>query len=418
MAKLTGVKTIDMVNGEITKIEHGGVEYVRHSKGLSEAMTGDLFLSEGSTYTTSGEFYEITIDKNRANSVRYIDDVGDNDGYRPECPIHTLFRKQSVPTLIDRVASLEQRVDSLEGKAQETYRLITDREPKVGDFVKFDIDGIDITAGKYYELQDSYDGLCFLDDGGDLRRKPLLSGSKYADHHDYFEKVRAGETITHNGATYTLVDRKAQPGDVVEYENGFTTKVYGYFRDELRAYNRSGGKGWKVYGGIHPIKVYAPVAPKVEPLKVGDYAKVVYEEHGHEFNSGDIIELTGEGYDPNFEARRLIDGEVWFVDASEVVRATDEEVTQAKAEAAQQAELARWAAIGRKPNEYKKGDIVRIINSDSTQPNGEIGEVTVLAGDSFRVKTITREFSANWQGAEGVELITPVEARFDVTDRA
>ncbi len=33
MAKLNGVKTLDMVNGEITKVAYGGAEYVK-AEGL------------------------------------------------------------------------------------------------------------------------------------------------------------------------------------------------------------------------------------------------------------------------------------------------------------------------------------------------------------------------------------------------
>ncbi|MFD0129881.1 hypothetical protein ACFVHT_12915, partial [Bacillus subtilis] len=101
---------------------------------------------------------------------------------------------------------------------------------------------------------------------------------------------------------------------------------------------------FEVYRKVSAASVEAE--PKPERLKVGDYAKVVREEFGHLFDTDDIIELIGVGNNPNFIARSLLDGEVWYVAASEVVRATDEEVAEAK------------DAVARA--KFKRGDKVRL----------------------------------------------------------
>jgi hypothetical protein len=70
--------------------------------------------------------------------------------------------------------------------------------------------------------------------------------------------------------------------------------------------------------------------------------------------------------------------------------------------------------------EYRKvdrkaqaGDIVRIKDAQGTVPVNELGEVADYEdNDSFRVNTALHKIG-NWHGAETVELVTPVEQRFD-----
>ncbi|AUG37176.1 hypothetical protein CXP43_16195 [Bacillus velezensis] len=58
MAKLDGVKTLDMVNGEITKVAYGGAEYERVE---GEAKVGDIvFVTESWGDQNIGEFFVVT----------------------------------------------------------------------------------------------------------------------------------------------------------------------------------------------------------------------------------------------------------------------------------------------------------------------------------------------------------------------
>lgn len=74
----------------------------------------------------------------------------------------------------------------------------------------------------------------------------------------------------------------------------------------------------------------------------------------------------------------------------------------------QQVEEAKWAKIGRKVGEYKKGDIARVVDNQCAGrvANGDIIEVLKQASGGFIVDTVHGYFLK-------VELITPVEARFD-----
>lgn len=486
MAKLTGVKTIDMVNGEITKVEYNGEHYVKvdgqarvgdivaiEKPWYDEIYRGDFFSVERVTVRNWGKFVYVDGNANGEQddvipfrkygqkysnerrpqvgdrvkvvkaygsqgkyqngdilTIKWVDQdddgrfkVEENDRPIRDFEVELIGGKQSAPTsasdnLTDRVASLEQRVDSLEGNAQETYRLVTDREPKAGDFVKFDDpDNGDITIGKYYEIieVDSAGDPQIVDDAGDKY-------DTYGEEFEVYEKVSTTqpETIRHNGATYTLVGRKAQPGDVVvftESDSPFVTngKSYGpvteedgnlYVADDYDDEDRV--KVYNIYFNRKSanVKVYAPVAPKVEPLKVGDYAKVVNASDFHFLSDGDVVEILGDACAPtNHSVKRLSDGKVQRVPKDQLVRLTDEEVTQAKA---QQAEIERWEAIGRKPNEYKKGDIVRITH--------KYGARSVSVGDIVEVGRPCDSsgfFDAKYGYVLDGELITPVESRFD-----
>jgi hypothetical protein len=149
-----------------------------------------------------------------------------------------------------------------------------------------------------------------------------------------------------------------------------------------------------------------------EPLKVGDYAKVVGQP-GH-YQNGTIVEVDSTDYseDHPFGTKNL-DGSPGDIHSEgELIRATDEEVAEAKRKQAENAEAKKWSKIGRKPNEFKKGDIVRVMVDfpcGSTRNKGYVGAITHYDCEgSFCVGE-----DGGWMGFEHIELVTPVEARFD-----
>jgi hypothetical protein len=313
MAKLSGVKTLDMVNGEITKIEYNGEMY---AKVDGKAQAGDLAISNYShPDITRGAFYAVVEDRDFFFDT-LIDDAG--DGHSNALTSSTAFRKVTA--------------------TDEKYRLVTDRKPKAGDFAKLlATDEDDLTVGNYYEILG-------IDSDGDFR---------------------------------------------VNDDDGYETYIMESEGDKFEVYV----KGTK----------YKPA----ETLKVGDYAKVVDATRYHRFYDGDIVKIVGEGMSTeSVSCERLHDGKQQYVPKEELVRATDEEGAEAKAQA-------RWTAIGRNLNEFKKGDIVRVLEDRPCGANlveGEIGEITVYNdNDSFNVTDKSRCFVSSYQ----VELITPVEHRFD-----
>jgi transcription antitermination factor NusG len=94
-----------------------------------------------------------------------------------------------------------------------------------------------------------------------------------------------------------------------------------------------------------------------------------------------------------------------YAKPKQLEKVTAEELAQTKAEQ-------KWAKIGRKPGEFKKGDIVRVVECTGAH---EIGEIVELAEDG----------ASEYLGNDGVvyvgepeqfELIAPVESRVDVDD--
>jgi hypothetical protein len=250
----------------------------------------------------------------------------------------------------------------------------TEDDAEAGDLVRVIAkDGIGyVTQGGFYEIYlDEVDELTFVDDDGDER--------PYEYYDTEFETFRK---VSETKASADLAERLAE------------------LERRLEALEER----------MKPMTSAKEVS-QARRLTVGDYAKVVANDTGHLAKVGDIIKIVEDERDDHpYRCENLNGEDVWWFKEHELVPATDEEVAQAKAEV-------RWAKIGRKPGEFKKGDIVRVIDKGtSTLQVGEIGELGEAGVDgSFRVNG--RLTSVNWIGGdEGgeFELICPVEQRFDL----
>lgn len=238
----------------------------------------------------------------------------------------------------------------------------------------------------------------------------------------------SSETITHNGAEYTRVHRKAQPGDVVVFTENksccfHNNRVYGPVvmdKGDLSIPDND-GTILRVYEDCFKrteanVKVYEPVAKEEPKLKVGDYAKVLEKVTGFlRLHVGEIV-LLEDGGDGNFFAIDLEGNRIGVALKHEIVRATDEEVAEAKAKLAlenaqkehEAKEAERWAKIGRKPNEFKKGDVVRVDNPCGSPRKR--GQLTEALHDSKRSSSVI--VTGGWAVSVS-ELVAPVESRFD-----
>lgn len=309
MAKLNGVKTVDMVNGEITKVSYDGVDYV---KVEGDAEHGDLGLriKEDRTFVRVGEFYPII--KGFAGMTCFKDDEGDEPSLNRSK--FELFRKQSAkgaPSIEDvnaKVDGLAERVTALE--------VTTERTLKEGDKVRVlargEFGGVGLDEG---DIGTVVDGCADVDDEYFIRVDS-------ADDHDYF-----------------------RPQD---------------------------------------LELVAEVESEEAPLAVGDYAKLLISTRGRE---GDIVEIIeGSPYmkrDGFLVNRSVSDGSVAQGHPTWLVRATDEEVATAKAKAKADAKAKVFTQNGRKPNEYRNGDIVVITNGH---------------GSGHKVGSIAEVKSAHWSG--------------------
>lgn len=254
---------------------------------------------------------------------------------------------------IEELVELAKKLDE---SNPEGFRKVEGRKPRVGDYIKFFEDDIDITAGKYYEIINFDNGDPeFIDDGGDLRCRFLIYRGK---NFELFEKV----------------------GDE-------------------------------------------------KPLKVGDYvvplesADDKYEITNTEMKLGKVVEddidccgdikIEVVAHENDFKV-----GESYPVTSKHFRKATDEEVAQVKAEQ-------KWSKIGRKPGEFKKWDIVRVIDGGRYGSalegfDGIISEIEDYDEDSdtYKIKkpVFVKNPAGTWTSAGNLELIVPVERRFDITE--
>ncbi|MCY9274558.1 hypothetical protein [Bacillus haynesii] len=418
MARLYGVKTLDMVNGEITKVAYERAEYERV---VGDAQDGDLVLITDDSWcdATKGEFYLCV--GISATDPRIVDDIDEDDSNYVES--YVLFRKVSAsqPSLEDRVSTNEKDIESLKsdvaalkGEAKPEYVRIDKGEAKVGDFVKYVVTASpSVKIGRLYEIIG------------------LRSGRHFAHIDEDGDRVR---TV---------------PNGVFE-----------------------------VYRKVSAAK------PKPERLKVGDYAKVVAKISGHLACEGDVVVIKEDykDYQP-FLCEDLNGCRLGYFYERELVRATDEEVAEAKDATARAkfkkgakvrlksgggenplygfengkvytvvdndyphrrtekkiqieadwyygfatpdqlellseedaAEIEKWAAIGREVGAYKAGDIIAYGDRTAFENNGFGEVVSESDGGTLRIEAVDNygDVERYNVGPDELKLIVPVEARFD-----
>jgi len=187
---------------------------------------------------------------------------------------------------------------------------------------------------------------------------------------------------------------------------------------DYRFYDDVSDKGW-----VSPGEDYVEFYEKVN----ADADEAVTADAEPEFKVGDYVKLSiPDGKSPYFDWGMVENGDVgkvvsvwdykvvvdfpkqkgWSAKPEELVKLTAREVPFAKA--------------GRKLNEFKVGDIVRVINDHSTDLEdyeGIIAEVDNVSGTVKPYHVATPVFVKSsfdgWMWADQLELIAPVENRVD-----
>lgn len=239
-----------------------------------------------------------------------------------------------------------ERVGVSVNVGESKYRKVTDRDARVGDYVKFsETDDDDITIGKYYEVTgfDCDGDPEFNDDDNDGN----VAVKDWGEEFEFYEKVVA--------------------------------------------------------------------EPSPESFKVGDYVKVVGQPNHYQHNT--IVEIVGTDYceDLPYDTRNL-DGSPGDIHSeNDLVKATYEEVAEAKRQQAEKAVTAKWVSINRKPNEFKKGDIVEITEYENGLHVGTLAEVRYVNSAAVGTDGVKDGEFLTCYGASlsAVKLVAPVESRID-----
>ncbi|MGY0700851.1 hypothetical protein ACW6VA_05905 [Bacillus subtilis] len=208
-------------------------------------------------------------------------------------------------------------------------------------------------------------------------------------------EARAGDYVKFDDPPSYLTDKEYY--EIKEFDDGDPVIIdddndeYDTYIDNFEVYRKAGAD-----------------EPKPERLKVGDYAKVVKNVRGHEVEVGTLLLVTAIDNEPPFIKCDELSGNRigWFYE-DELVRATDDEVAEAK-------RAAKWAEIGREVGEYKVGDVVAY-DDPTWFENSGIGEVVGLSAGEPRVRSVSSRGNKlpYYLDPGKLRLITPVEARFD-----
>ncbi|MCY9052498.1 hypothetical protein MOE90_02170 [Bacillus spizizenii] len=417
MAKLEGVKTLDMVNGEITKVAYGGAEYERVE---GEAQKGDIVLvKEAWGAQNVGEFFVVTYTRS-GTFDQIVGMDGNTCGASSYKHCLKIFRKIAAgtnPSVEERVTKAEGEIESLKSdvaalKGEAEYKRIGKSEARVGDYVKFDDPPSYLTDKEYYAIVrlDHCGDPQVIDDDGDefdtvgsdfevyrkvsavsVEVEPKAERLKVGDYAKVVKRIR-----DHSAEIGEIVIVKMDDKSVMPYKcdklNG--ERVGWFYADELVRATDEEVTGAKRAAEFAKFKEGAKVR-----LKSGGGG---YPLNG--FENGGVYEVANEGY-PHIDMNliRIVGGDAFqgFATPDQLEILSEEEAAEHK----------KWAEIGREVGEYKKGDFVKLTLRSGGIFFGEITEHRV--GNTYRFKHLHAEYGTTSENSRDLTLVTPVEARFD-----
>ncbi|MGN4664772.1 hypothetical protein ACTFRP_02560 [Bacillus cereus group sp. MYBK234-1] len=441
MAKLDGVKVVNET------VEYNGFVYTLVT---GDAKVEDIVkASEQELDVTEGAFY-LVVDIDDDNDIVFKDNVDDSNYFNQG--EHSVFRKSHVITT-DKLTDAEGVVTitlpdgtKLEGTPSDLEKITRSMQALQAEQVAtvempeevVEVENAGDPVSKRLQVGD-YAKVITHDDNGqskfgdivkvtedDESNVPFdtkhLDGS-YAGWHYENDLVRATEAEV-KAATATK-DEPLKIGDyakIIQEGHGNFGKVVKITNDnrdgQLYPYSTELLDG--TFGDIHSENhlVKATEAEVLEAkqalLKEGDFARIIANTSSHRFEIGTVVKLKSES-GTSFTAYYLDEsdfGGVYRKDLKPLTKEETEHITsEAEEEEKAKAERAKWTAIGRKVGEIKKGDIVRTISHcGSVNPVGTIG---VAYGDSTVDSCSTVALAGDSGNWSSVELIVPVEQRFD-----
>lgn len=147
-------------------------------------------------------------------------------------------------------------------------------------------------------------------------------------------------------------------------------------------------------------------AEEAPTFREGDRVKALADGEFYDVKAGEVGEITdtdvgGYGGD-HYSIRVSTYYDYDYFRPQDLELVTEEEV--------------KFAKLGRKPGEFKKGDIVRVTDSPAALPVGTIFEVERVDKYDGSVYDSSPRQYVYMLPEEQLELITPVESRVDIVD--
>ncbi|EOQ07791.1 hypothetical protein [Bacillus cereus] len=385
MAKLDGIKVINE-----NTVEYNGFVY--------ELVTGDakaadvIKASEQELDVTEGAFY-LVVDIDDDNDIVFKDNVDDSNYFNQG--EHSVFRKSHVITT--------DKLTDAEGVVKIELPDGTKLEGTPSDLEKI--------TRKLQEMQ--------AEQGSSVEIK--------AEVEETSESVSVRLQVGDYAKVVEEGSHSAKVGDIVKIfvddEDNQPFKCEDLQGKELRY-------PWFREHELVKATDEEVLEAKQALLKEGDFARVIANTSNHRFEIGTVVNLKSHNSNTkSFSAYYLDGSDFWGVYSKDLEPLTKEETEHITREAEEEkkakAEREKWAAIGRKVGEIKDGDVVRVIDKDNTRLN--VGDIGVVAESydyvkeredkqedsvAFRVNTSNCEY-INWLDVANVELIVPVEQRFD-----
>lgn len=181
-------------------------------------------------------------------------------------------------------------------------------------------------------------------------------------------------------------------------------KVLDMVNGEITRIEYEGDIYSRVEGGKSDLRI---IDEEPEKFKVGDYVKVVGPTIYGNIKEGTITKITLPiNYDGEYLIELLVESDYDYDYAKphnlEKVEITSRELS--------------FLNAGREINEYKVGDIVRVLSSPVAHPEQSIIEIAVVRLDGILAKGYdddTGGVEEYWYNEEDFELIAPAESRVD-----
>ncbi len=407
MAKLEGVKTLDMIGGQITKVGYDGAIYERDRAFDGSTDIGNLLLCTDAPFTwfTKGAFYEVEFD----TSAPVVDNVGSTSVIlKTKFDIFRKVSESSTPT-IEQVDALAERVTKLEGeKKDESTPKTVKRKARVGERILITDAGF-AGGDPTYKNGDILTVKSVGDWGKDTviaeeveaRKGPYIYDKEYEVIIE--EESKPAPTFSEGDRVKALAN--GEYGDIAAGEIGIVSDIYVSETDPYTI-------------GVETDEDHDYFRP--QDIELVSEAK---KKKRYEPTSGDIVVITGNTNSSRNEIGdigkvgrvRLGNAEVDVIGKtegngnwtkfSEMRPATDEEKAEYE-------RAAKFAKLGRKPGEFKKGDIVRLNQNSGADSEGTVVEI---ASDKARTY-IGVDGDTYLSEAEWFELIAPVESRVDIDE--